>query len=69
MSTTTKKSNVTRVHEIILEDPGVTCSHITERLGDITGKQVSASLAWLRKNKQIQNLGKHARGAAWYPAD
>lgn len=75
MSTITKKSNIQRVHEIILDDPGVSCAHITARLasdpecGDITGKQVSISLHWLSSKKKIVNLGKHAKGASWFPVD
>jgi len=56
-----------RVLEIIVEDPGVSCRHITDRLGDVTGKQVSNALAFLRRTDQIVNLGKHALGASWYP--
>lgn len=56
-----------RVLEVILDDPGVSCQHITDRLGDVTGRQVSNSLAFLRRTNQIVNLGKHARGASWYP--
>ena len=64
-----------RVLKVILEDPGVNCGHILEQLesdpecGDITGRQISNSLAFLRRTNQIQNLGKHSRGASWYPAD
>ena len=58
-----------RVLEVILEDPGVSCSHIVERLGDVPGKKVSNSLHFLRRTNQIVNLGKHARGASWYPND
>ena len=65
----TKKSNAKRVHEVILDDPGVSCGDIQKRLGDITGRQVSLSLAFLRRTDKIVNLGKHARGASWYPAD
>ena len=61
-------STTHRVYEVILEDPGVSCRHITERLGDVTGKQVSFSLAFLRRTGKIVNLGKHARGASWYPS-
>jgi hypothetical protein len=68
MPTTTKKqSNASRVHEIILDDPGVSCQHIQARLDDLTGKQVSLSLAFLRRTDKIVNLGKVARGASWYP--
>lgn len=73
--TTVPNGTSARVLAIILEDPGVTCAHITARLesdpdcGDITGRKVSNSLAFLRRTNKIQNLGKHARGASWYPAD
>lgn len=56
-----------RVLEVILDDPGVSCRHITDRLGDVTGRQVSNSLAFLRRTDQIVNLGRHALGASWYP--
>ena len=75
MTTIVKKSNVQRVYEIILDDPGVSCTHITARLasdpeaGDITSKQVSISLHWLSSKKKIVNLGKHARGTSWFPAE
>jgi hypothetical protein len=55
--------------EIVKEDPGVSCQHITDRLGDVTVEQVSNALAHLRRTHQIVNLGKHARGASWYPKD
>jgi predicted transcriptional regulator len=58
-----------RVLEIVKEDPGVSCQHITDRLGDVTVEQVSNALAHLRRTHQIVNLGKHARGASWYPKD
>ena len=65
----TNNGTSARVLMIIKEDPGVSCQHITDRLGDVTGKQVSNSLAFLRRTNQIVNLGKHARGASWYPKD
>jgi len=56
-----------RVLEVILDDPGVSCRHITDRLGDVDGKKVSNSLHFLRRTGRIVNRGKHARGASWYP--
>jgi hypothetical protein len=56
-----------RVLEVILDDPGVSCRHITDRLGDVTGRQVSNSLHFLRRTGKIVNLGKHAKGASWFP--
>lgn len=73
MYTTIPNGTSARVMDIIRDDPGVSCRHITDRLasepecGDITGKQVSNSLAFLRRTGQIQNLGRHAKGASWYP--
>lgn len=67
MTTTVKKSTNARVLEIIRDDPGVTSQHIQARLDDVTGKQVGFALAFLRRTGQIQNLGRHARGASWYP--
>ena len=60
-------STAQRVLEVVQDDPGVSCQHIQTRLGDVTGKQVSNSLAFLRRTNQIVNLGKHALGASWYP--
>ena len=62
-----EKSVTQRVYEIVLDDPGVTCRHISDRLG-VPGKSVSHALAFLRRTDRIQNLGKHSRGASWYPA-
>lgn len=56
-----------RVMEVIQDDPGVSCQHIVARLGNVDGRQVSNSLAFLRRTHQIKNLGKHALGASWYP--
>lgn len=56
-----------RVLEVILDDPGVSCKHITDRLGDVTGRQVSNSLAFLRRTNQIVNLGGQSKGASWFP--
>lgn len=69
MSTIVTKSRATRVHEIIVDDPGVSAKHIQERLGDATIRQVTISLAFLRRTNRIVNRGKHARGASWYPVD
>lgn len=66
---TVVKSRTTRVLEVILDDPGVSSKHIQDRLGDVTGTQVSISLSFLRRTKKIVNRGKHARGASWYPVD
>lgn len=68
MSVITESVNQ-RVLEIVKDDPGVSCQHITDRLGDVTGTQVSNALACLRRTDQIVNYGKHARGASWYPAE
>lgn len=57
-----------RVLEVIKDDPGVSCRHITDRLGDVDGQKVSRSLRYLRRTEKIQNLGRHAKGASWYPA-
>lgn len=67
MSITIPDGTSARVLEVILDDPGVSCQHIQDRLGDVDGKKVSNSLAFLRRTHQIVNLGKHARGASWYP--
>lgn len=56
-----------RILEIIQDDPGVSARHIRERLGDVDGRKVSNSLAFLRRTNKIVNLGKHAKGASWYP--
>lgn len=56
-----------RVMEVILDDPGVGRRHIVERLGDVDGRQVSNSLHFLRRTGKIKNLGRHAKGASWYP--
>lgn len=75
MTTTAKKSNIQRVLEIVLDDPGVSAHHIRERLegdpecGDITGAQIKGSLNYLRRTDQIVNLGKATRGASWFPVD
>lgn len=61
-----EKSMMGRVHEIILDDPGVSCSHISMRL-EVDGKLVSHALAGLRRAGRISNRGKRARGASWYP--
>lgn len=61
-------SLIQRTLAVIKDDPGVSCTDISERLG-VEGKRVSFSLAHLRRTKQIQNLGKHAKGAQWYPRD
>ena len=37
-------STTHRVHEVILEDPGVSCRHITDRLGDVTGSR--SAILW-----------------------
>lgn len=58
-----------QVLEIVKDDPGVSCQHITDRLDEVTPTQVSNALACLRRTHQIVNLGKHARGASWYPAE
>lgn len=58
-----------RVLEIVKDDPGVSCQHIVDRLDDVTSRQVSNALAFLRRTKQIKNLGRAAKGASWYPAD
>jgi predicted HTH transcriptional regulator len=67
MSAPIKKSTMTRVLEIIQDDPGVSRKHIQARLGDVTREQISHSLAGLRRVNKIENLGKHAKGASWYP--
>lgn len=59
-------SVATRVLEVILDDPGVTCGHIADRTGIDRGA-VSNALAFHRREGRIQNLGKHAKGASWYP--
>jgi hypothetical protein len=56
-----------RVLEVVLDDPGVSCRHIQDRLGDVEARQISNALAFLRRTHQIVNLGKHAKGASWYP--
>lgn len=61
-----EKSMMGRVYEIILDDPGVSCSHISRRL-ETDGKSVSHALAGLRRAGRITNRGKQARGASWYP--
>lgn len=61
-----EKSTTRKVYEVILDDPGVSCRHISERL-DVPGKSVSHSLAFLRRTGRINNRGKHSRGASWYP--
>lgn len=61
-----EKSMMRRVHEIILDDPGVSCSHISKRL-EVDGKLVSHALAGLRRSGKINNRGKNSRGASWYP--
>lgn len=73
MNPTIPDGTSARVLEVILDDPGVSARHIRDRLagdpecGDITGRKVSNSLAFLRRTNQIVNLGKHAKGASWYP--
>jgi|1186.fasta_scaffold422158_2 hypothetical protein len=68
MLTTTKEGNSKRVLEIVLDDPGVSVDHIYDRLnGEVTRKQISNSLHFLRRTNQIENLGRHAKGASWYP--
>lgn len=66
MSITTEKSTMQRVLEVIKDDPGVACAHISERLG-VEGKHVSHALAGLRRRNEIMNLGKASKGASWYP--
>jgi len=61
-----EKSMMQRVHEIILDDPGVSCSHISIRL-ETDGKSVGYALAGLRRAGKITNRGKAAKGASWYP--
>jgi len=56
-----------RILEVVLDDPGVSARHIQKRL-DLDGRQVSNSLAFLRRTNKIVNRGKHARGASWYPS-
>jgi hypothetical protein len=68
MYTTVNNGTSARVLEVIVDDPGVGRRHIQDRLGnDVTGNQISNSLAFLRRTNQIVNLGKHAKGASWYP--
>lgn len=70
MYTPVKTGTTAKVLEVIRDDPGVSCQHIRDRLGDdVTGEKVSNSLAFLRRTNRIVNLGKHARGASWYPKD
>lgn len=59
-------SIATRVLEAIKDDPGVNCGDISERLR-IDRFSVSGALAFHRREGRIQNLGKHAKGASWYP--
>lgn len=67
---TPKQGTTAKVLEIIRDDPGVSLRHIHDRLGDdVTATQIRNSLAFLRRTKVIVNLGKHARGASWYPKD
>jgi predicted HTH transcriptional regulator len=67
MTTIIKQSTMQRVLAVIRDDPGVSCQHIQEQLGDVAGKQISHALAGLRRRDKIQNLGKQSRGASWYP--
>jgi hypothetical protein len=66
MHSTATNGTSKKVLEVVLDDPGVGRRHIQDRL-DLTGRQVSNSLAYLRRTDQIVNLGKHAKGASWYP--
>lgn len=66
--TAIKVDSVTqRALAVIKDDPGVSAKHISEQLGDVPTKSVSLALAHLRRTNQIVNLGKHAKGASWYP--
>ena len=69
MRSTIPDGTSARVLEVILDDPGVSARHIRDRLGDVDERKVSNSLHFLRRTGKIVNLGKHARGASWYPAD
>jgi len=55
-----------QVLEVIKDDPGVSAGDISERLG-IDRIVISNALAYHRREGRIQNRGKHARGASWYP--
>lgn len=62
-----KKEITPKVLEIIKTDPGVSARHIQALLPGVDSKKISASLAYHRREKRIQNRGKAARGASWYP--
>jgi predicted transcriptional regulator len=61
-----RTSVATQVLAVVLDDPGVNCGDIAERTG-INRVAVSNALAFHRREGRIQNLGKHAKGASWYP--
>lgn len=67
MNPTIPNGTSRRVLDVIQDDPGVSAKHIRDRLGDVEARQVSNSLAFLRRTSKIKNLGKHAKGASWYP--
>jgi len=55
-----------RVLAVVKDDPGVNVAHISERL-NVDRNAISNTLAYHRREGRIQNLGKHAKGASWYP--